>query len=288
MMCTLHNKPRTGNRVEPSAHRFWAEGSDKRLSTQYLRPNIQPIYHKAINEKVRLYADVGNALIKAKEEAADPYTALEAVLPWETFVTSVQEARNLARPANFDYLDLLDDHYSHIRKYTPELLDTFTFHAAASSQPLAEALALVRDLGRKKVPENAPIDFVKPRWESHVVTDDGIDRHYYELCALSELRNGLGGFCISLRNEYTVSGGYAKTPLTSFETVIELISPTTTRQGLTVAALKDSNSYPTGIKVSDEDLATLNIRRDPFHGDWNLTIRPQELVPLFQCTKLFL
>jgi hypothetical protein len=41
------------------------------------------------------------------------------------------------------------------------------------------------------VPENAPLDFVKPRWESHVLTDDGIDRHYYELCALSELRNGL-------------------------------------------------------------------------------------------------
>jgi hypothetical protein len=44
MVYTLHSKPRTGNRVEPSAHRFWAEGSDKRLSTQYLRPNIQPIY----------------------------------------------------------------------------------------------------------------------------------------------------------------------------------------------------------------------------------------------------
>jgi TnpA family transposase len=146
---------------------------------------------KAINEKVRLYADVGNALIKAKEEAADPYKAMEAVLPWETFVTSVQEARTLVRPADFDYLDLLDDHYSHIRKYAPELLETFTFHAAPSSQSVAEALTLVRDLGRKKVPENAPVDFVKPRWESHVLTDEGIDRHYYELCALSELRNGL-------------------------------------------------------------------------------------------------
>jgi Rhodopirellula transposase DDE domain len=64
--------------------------------------------------------------------------------------------------------------------------------------------------------------------------------------------------------------------------VIELISHTTTKQGLTVAAVTDSNSYPTGIKVSDEDLATLNIIREPFHGDWNYTIRPQELVPLFQ------
>src|SRR6266566_1146154 len=71
-------------------------------------------------------------------------------------------------------------------------------------------------------------------------------------------------------------------PLTSFETVIELISHTTTKQGLTVTAVKDSNSSPTGIKVSDEDLATLNIKREPFHGDWNYTIQPQVSVPLFQ------
>jgi|SRR5216683_2381943 len=71
-------------------------------------------------------------------------------------------------------------------------------------------------------------------------------------------------------------------PLTSFETVIELISHTTTKQGLTVTAVKDSNIYPTGIQVSDEDLAALNITREPFHGDWNYTIQPQELVPLFQ------
>jgi transposase len=71
-------------------------------------------------------------------------------------------------------------------------------------------------------------------------------------------------------------------PLTSFETVIELISHTTTKQGLTVTTVKDSNRYPTGIKVSDEDLSTLNIKREPFHGDWNYTIQPQESVPLFQ------
>ncbi len=64
-------------------------------------------------------------------------------------------------------------------------------------------------------------------------------------------------------------------PLTSFETVIELISHTTTKQGLTVTAVKDSNCYPTGIKVSDADLASLSITREAFHGDWNYSIQPQ-------------
>jgi Rhodopirellula transposase DDE domain len=58
-------------------------------------------------------------------------------------------------------------------------------------------------------------------------------------------------------------------PLTSLETIIELISHTTTEEGLTVMAVKDTNSYPTGLKVSDEDLAALNLTSHPFHGDWN-------------------
>jgi len=64
-------------------------------------------------------------------------------------------------------------------------------------------------------------------------------------------------------------------PLTSLETIIELISHTTTEEGLTVTAVKDTNSYPTGIKISDEDLAALNITKNPFHGEWNYTIQPQ-------------
>jgi hypothetical protein len=64
-------------------------------------------------------------------------------------------------------------------------------------------------------------------------------------------------------------------PLTSLETMIELISHTTTQEGLTVTAVKDSNRYPTGIKVSGDEMAALAIIRDPFHGEWNYTIQPQ-------------
>jgi Rhodopirellula transposase DDE domain len=73
----------------------------------------------------------------------------------------------------------------------------------------------------------------------------------------------------------SISINWRGKPFTSFETVIELISHTTTRQGLTVTAVKDTNCYPTGITVSDEDLASLSIIREPFHGDWNYTIQPQ-------------
>ena len=67
-------------------------------------------------------------------------------------------------------------------------------------------------------------------------------------------------------------------PLTSLEAIIELLSHTTTKEGLKVTAMIDQNKYPTKIKVTDAQLASLNIIRHPFHGEWNYTIHPQNTV----------
>lgn len=63
-------------------------------------------------------------------------------------------------------------------------------------------------------------------------------------------------------------------PLTSHEVVVKLIATTKTETGLRVGAALDKNKYPTAIKVSDEELATVNLHRAKFHGEWNYTIRP--------------
>jgi hypothetical protein len=60
---------------------------------------------RAVNEKVRLYASVGNALIQARDSQTDWQQAIESVLPWEQFIATVAEAEKLARDENFDYLD---------------------------------------------------------------------------------------------------------------------------------------------------------------------------------------
>ena len=72
-----------------------------------------------------------------------------------------------------------------------------------------------------------------------------------------------------------ISINWRAIPLTSLEVVVELISHTTTKEGLVVTARKDSQTYPTGRKVSDEELAGLHLVRNAFHGDWNYTIQPQ-------------
>jgi hypothetical protein len=72
-----------------------------------------------------------------------------------------------------------------------------------------------------------------------------------------------------------ISMNWRATPLACLETVIRLISSTTTKEGLTVTAVADTNTYKKGMKISDEELAAINIARHEFHGEWNYTISPQ-------------
>jgi hypothetical protein len=58
--------------------------------------------------------------------------------------------------------------------------------------------------------------------------------------------------------------------------IVELISNTTTEAGLIVKAAIDTTDYKTGVKISDEELAKVNIRRARFHGEWNYTIIPRK------------
>jgi transposase len=63
-------------------------------------------------------------------------------------------------------------------------------------------------------------------------------------------------------------------PLVSYQTIVELIAATTTKKGLKVQAELDTNDYPAGVKITDEQMSCLNILRHDFHGEWNYTIRP--------------
>src|SRR5581483_5342905 len=65
-------------------------------------------------------------------------------------------------------------------------------------------------------------------------------------------------------------------PLVSHAVVVNLIGSTKTRAGLNIEAELDTQNYETGIEVSDEETATIRLKRDKFHGDWNYTILPHE------------
>jgi len=157
---------------------------------------------KAINDKVRLYAKVGAALVAAREQGRDPYEAIEAIVSWDAFSRSVTEADHLARDEDFDALSLLTEHYPQLRRFAPALLETFEFRPAAIAQELIDAVDVLRTMNRegaRKVPEYAPVSFIRRKWANYVFNVEGIDRRFYELCVMAELKNALRSGDVSVR-----------------------------------------------------------------------------------------
>ena len=153
---------------------------------------------RAIHEKVRLYGRIGQALIASKASGDDPFAAIDAVLPWERFVATVAEASDLARTEDFDFYQALGERYAGVRRWAPAFLAAFEFQAVPAAEPLMRAIKVLRDAnasGTHALPKTAPTAFVKQRWARHVFpggrADGNLDRRYYELCVLAELRDRL-------------------------------------------------------------------------------------------------
>lgn len=73
-----------------------------------------------------------------------------------------------------------------------------------------------------------------------------------------------------------ISMNWKGEPLVSYETVVNMISATTTKSGLKIKARLDKNKYETGIKISDSEMKELKIQYHQLHPEWNYTIFPRE------------
>nr|QJS06022.1 tn3 transposase [Cryobacterium sp.] len=169
---------------------------------------------REINDKVLLFSRVGQLLVTAREEGVDPFAAIDAAIGWEAFQRSVTEAKAVARGKNFDSLPQIRDSYAMLRRYTPDLLQTLTFTAAPAAADLLDAVDVVRELNRtgsRLVPGTAPRSIVRPRWARVVFAEDGtIDRAFYEMCVLAEVRNALrsGDLWVEGSRQYKDLDGY--------------------------------------------------------------------------------
>jgi Rhodopirellula transposase DDE domain len=72
-----------------------------------------------------------------------------------------------------------------------------------------------------------------------------------------------------------ITSNWRGEPLRDYETIVNLIAKTTTAKGLKVKCRLDRRKYPTGRRVSDEEMERVNVKRNKFHGDWNYVIRPR-------------
>ena len=76
-----------------------------------------------------------------------------------------------------------------------------------------------------------------------------------------------------------ISSNWRGEPLRDYETIVNLISRTTTAKGLQVTCRLDRRKYPTGRKVTDEEIGRVNLQQNKFHGEWNYTIHPSTYQP---------
>jgi hypothetical protein len=117
-------------------------------------------------------------------------------MSWDAFAESVTEAQTLAQPEDFDFLHRIGESYATLRRYAPEFLDVLKLRAAPAAKDVLDAIEVLRSMNSdnaRKVPADAPTDFIKPRWQKLVMTDAGIDRRYYAVRAVgAEERAALG------------------------------------------------------------------------------------------------
>jgi TnpA family transposase len=149
---------------------------------------------RAINDKVRLYARLGEALMTAKKAGDDPFDAVDAAIGWDKLAESVEEAKRLIRPEGPDYLALASRGFPIIRRMGPRLLNAFEFRAFPAARGMLRVIEVMRAFyqsERRVWPRNVPTGFIKKSWRKVILTDAGVDRKAYELCVFAELRDRL-------------------------------------------------------------------------------------------------
>ena len=144
---------------------------------------------------LRLLARAGRALIAAREDGTDASETVESAVGWGPFLRAVAEAEQIARPETVDVRAELVQRWPAMRQFAPALLEAFAFEGTASASGLLKAVSLLRDTnqaGKRTLPGNAPLGFIRRGWRPFVVDAGGkVNRRAWEVCVLSELRDRL-------------------------------------------------------------------------------------------------
>ena len=150
---------------------------------------------KATNQKVLLFREIGRLVLDPSISDGQLRQTIYRHVPADKLLAAVEECDQLVRPLDDSYFDFLARRYSHIREFAPAFLHAFKFRSNRNSDPLLQAVELLQNLNqerRRAVPVDAPLKFVPAKWLPYIVDGAGrIDRRYYELCVLWELRAAL-------------------------------------------------------------------------------------------------
>ena len=147
------------------------------------------------NEELILFHRIGKILLDSDISDIELRTSIYMQISEEDLHVAIRECEKLIRPQVDNAYDFFSDCYSNIRQFDPKFIELLSFNSYKNKDPLIKALNILRELNimkKRKIPENAPIEFIPKTWLNYVINPKGeINRKYYELCTLWELRNSL-------------------------------------------------------------------------------------------------
>jgi len=169
--------------------------------------------------------------------------------------------------ANTGWVSVGIDHDT--AEFAVQTIRTWWYHVGSQRYPAARYLTITADGGGS----NGSRVRLWKRELQKLANELGIDIKVHHLPPGTSKWNKVEHRLFSF-----ITMNWRAKPLVSYRVIVDLISATTTDTGLTVACELDTNTYPKGIVVTNEDMAKINILRDEFHGEWNYTIRPQNKI----------
>ena len=159
---------------------------------------------KSTNEKVRLLKELGQVILDRAIKNEEVRTQIYQRITPEELKEAIEDCQRLMRPEDDNHFDFLANRYSYVRRFAPAFFAVFTFNSNLKSDSLLKAIALLKQLdaeNKRKVPDDAPQDFISPKWGKYIFDEKGeIVRRYYEMCLLWQLRRALRSGDIWLEN----------------------------------------------------------------------------------------
>lgn len=185
---------------------------------------------KSTNEKVMFFQTVGSILINDEIPDTQIRELVYQLIPPEHLRYALEECEQIMRPLDDSYFDMLATRYSNLRQFAPHFLETFDWRSGDERSELTDAIEIMRQLnatGQRKIPDDAPADFIPKKWEPYVITEESeFNRRYYELCLLWQMREALraGNLWVTGSRRYNNPESYLIPPETWSELRAEACS----------------------------------------------------------------
>lgn len=149
----------------------------------------------ATDDKVRHFQAIGTMVLSPDIADLQLRPFIYQYLPHDQMEAQVEECKFLVRPSDNSHYDFLLSSHKSIRLFSPKFLVAFNFQANPASRPLLDAIEVLREYNRTnkhQLSNHSTLAFVPGKWMNYVLEDNGsINKFYYELCVLWELRSAL-------------------------------------------------------------------------------------------------